>query len=117
MGSESFSSTDGSAMRLPEVPTTLMGWGRSPVSTGLVVSPTSAPEVSAAIVADGPSAERGVIARGLGRAYGDPAQRAGGRVVDMRFVRDIDVSPDGVVTAGAGASLDDLLDGKVSGLF
>lgn len=64
MGSESFSSTDGSAMRLPEVPTTLMGWGRSPVSTGLVVSPTSAPEVSAAIVADGPSAERGVIARG-----------------------------------------------------
>lgn len=110
MGSESFSSTDGSAMRLPEVPTTLMGWGRTPVSTGLVVSPTSASEVGAAIVADGPSAERGVIARGLGRAYGDPAQRAGGRVVDMRFVRDIDVSPDGVVTAGAGASLDDLLD-------
>jgi len=53
--------------------------------------------------------ERGVIARGLGRSYGDPAQNAGGTVV--RLDDDL-IALDpvaGTVTTGAGVSLDTLL--------
>ena len=54
---------------------------------------------------------RGILARGLGRSYGDAAQNAGGQVVDtsaLSSVTDLDTDK-GTVTAGAGASLDDLI--------
>ncbi len=57
------------------------------------------------------SAAAGVVARGLGRAYGDAAQNAGGRVVDATGVAgilDLDV-PSGVVRVAGGTSLDELL--------
>jgi decaprenylphospho-beta-D-ribofuranose 2-oxidase len=55
--------------------------------------------------------ERGLIARGLGRSYGDPAQNAGGIVVDMTGLDRIHaIDQDGAtVDVDAGASLDTLM--------
>ncbi|MCC5952134.1 MAG: FAD-binding oxidoreductase, partial [Acidimicrobiia bacterium] len=58
---------------------------------------------------DAPPA-RGLIARGLGRSYGDAAQNAGGRVVATTGVHEVDLDPtSGTVTAGGGVSLDTLM--------
>jgi decaprenylphospho-beta-D-ribofuranose 2-oxidase len=57
------------------------------------------------------SGRRGVIARGLGRSYGDAAQNAGGQVLSMtglRRVRAFDPTT-GLVVAEAGCSLARLL--------
>ncbi|MEY2973984.1 MAG: hypothetical protein RIR49_404, partial [Actinomycetota bacterium] len=52
---------------------------------------------------------RGVVARGLGRAYGDAAQNAGGDLVRLMGDRiDLDEAT-GVVRVDAGVSFDDLL--------
>src|SRR5204863_6587274 len=55
--------------------------------------------------------ERGIIARGLGRSYGDAAQNAGGTVLDglsLADVIDVDVAR-GTVRVAAGISLDALM--------
>jgi decaprenylphospho-beta-D-ribofuranose 2-oxidase len=54
--------------------------------------------------------ERGVLARGLGRAYGDAAQNSGGLVLDMTALDGAsEPSTDGVVEAGGGMSLGQLI--------
>jgi decaprenylphospho-beta-D-ribofuranose 2-oxidase len=65
---------------------------------------SSEEEIAAAI-----AAAPAVIARGLGRSYGDPAQVSGGTVLrsDMDDIGPID--DEGVLCVGAGASLDQLL--------
>lgn len=86
----------------------LSGWGRTPVSRATVHRPEDAAGVESLLAARGP---RGLIARGLGRSYGDAAQNAGGAVLDMTSlakVRDIDVQG-GRVTVDAGHSLDSLI--------
>lgn len=86
----------------------LSGWGRTAPTASDVVTPVTQSEVQTT-VAEPP--ERGLIARGLGRSYGDAAQNAGGAVVDvtaMAGVRSFDPET-GVVEVAAGTSLDALM--------
>jgi decaprenylphospho-beta-D-ribofuranose 2-oxidase len=54
--------------------------------------------------------DRGVVARGLGRSYGDAAMNAGGVVVDTTGVARIEIDDAaGTVTATGGTSIDELL--------
>ncbi|GAA1296177.1 FAD-binding oxidoreductase [Pseudonocardia xinjiangensis] len=86
----------------------LRGWGRTAPTTAQVLTPRSFDDVSAAVAAAGP---RGIIARGLGRSYGDPAQNAGGTVLDMTglaTIHSIDADT-GVAVVDGGVSLDALM--------
>jgi decaprenylphospho-beta-D-ribofuranose 2-oxidase len=88
-------------------PRVLTGWGRTAGTRAFVSAPSDAAAVAGALAAAGP---RGVVARGLGRAYGDAAQNAGGSVIDVTAldrVLSLDVEG-GVVTVEAGISLDRL---------
>ena len=86
----------------------LSGWGLTAPTRATVYRPTDATDVEALLKT---SDERGAVARGLGRAYGDAAQNAGGRVLvmtDLARVRAFDVTG-GRVTVEAGISLDTLM--------
>jgi len=85
------------------------GWGRTAPTTARLVRPRTYEEAVAAVRGCG---ARGGIARGLGRAYGDAAQNAGGAVFDMTGLDDIhaiDVDG-GTVLCGAGVSLHRLME-------
>ncbi|WP_210648955.1 FAD-binding protein [Nocardioides sp. SYSU D00065] len=92
---------------------TLTGWGRTAPSAADVAVPPG-PDGVAALIASlrtgGDPPARGVLARGLGRSYGDAAQNAGGLVLDMTGcdrILSIDVDR-GVVRVEAGVSIDTL---------
>ena len=86
----------------------LSGWGRTASTVATVAAPRTSDEV-AALVASADT--RGVVARGLGRSYGDAAQNSGGLVLDMSGLDRIHaVDVDGAqLDADAGVSLDRLL--------
>jgi decaprenylphospho-beta-D-ribofuranose 2-oxidase len=86
----------------------LTGWGRTAPTAATVVPVGDERAVRTALLRSG---RRGVLARGLGRSYGDCAQNAGGEVLDLTSGRDgyeVDEA-EGTVTAGAGVSFDRLL--------
>ncbi|WP_225987275.1 FAD-binding protein [Streptomyces spectabilis] len=87
----------------------MSGWGRTAPTAARLVRPRSREEAVDALRA---CAERGGIARGLGRAYGDAAQNAGGAVLDMTGldrVHTIDADT-GTVVCDAGVSLHHLME-------
>ena len=92
-----------------------MGFGRTAPSVAEVLS-TPDPELIAKAVgqvaeAGGQPNSRGVIARGLGRSYGDNAQNGGGLVIDMtplNKIHSID-SASGLADVDSGVSLDQLM--------
>ncbi|HET6963645.1 MAG TPA: FAD-binding oxidoreductase [Acidimicrobiales bacterium] len=97
-------------------PRALTGWGRTTATVARVTEPeTAGPQgedpvgqIERVLSAAG---ERGVVARGLGRSYGDAAQNAGGDVVLMTGldrILDVDLA-EATVTAEAGVSLDRLM--------
>jgi decaprenylphospho-beta-D-ribofuranose 2-oxidase len=86
----------------------LMGWGRTAPTVAKVLSTPDAGVIAEAVAgADG----RGIIARGLGRSYGDNAQNGGGLVVDMTALNKIhSMDRDShLVDVDAGVNLDQLM--------
>lgn len=87
----------------------LTGWGRTTPTRSRVHLPADT-DATLRLMADG-NGSRGLLARGLGRAYGDAAQNAGGDVLDMTSLAgihavDVDAA---TVDVDAGVSLDTLL--------
>ena len=88
-------------------PDLLTGWGRTaPTRAARIERPTSTAELRSLLTDVRP---RGAIVRGLGRAYGDAAQNAGGLVIDARGVGNaIDVVSQ-TATVDAGVSMRELI--------
>jgi decaprenylphospho-beta-D-ribofuranose 2-oxidase len=84
----------------------LTGWGRT-APTVATVQHTDTAHVADLLRDAGP---RGVVARGLGRSYGDAAQNAGGGVLVLDREGAIELDPGrAVATVDAGVSLDRLI--------
>jgi decaprenylphospho-beta-D-ribofuranose 2-oxidase len=85
--------------------TSLSGWGRTNASVVTLRTPRNEEDILHEF-----SAGTRLIPRGLGRSYGDAAQLSGGVVLDNRELDGIGpISAEGVVTVGAGVSIDELL--------
>ena len=110
-----------------ENPRLLSGWGRTSPSVSNVTAPHDVETLSDLVTSRDPDiplpatpsfrlrqlagSQNSVIARGLGRSYGDAAQCAGGTVVDTSGLDSIGmIDPaTGRVEVGGGASLDALI--------
>lgn len=89
----------------------LSGWGNSPRTSSEVITPSEPDHLL-----ELRPLQRGHIARGLGRSYGDAAQLAGGTVVDMTSMSGVWLDTTrGSVTVRAGTSLGTILDTIVPG--
>ncbi|MET9501195.1 FAD-binding oxidoreductase [Streptomyces sp. NPDC006259] len=94
---------------MPAETVSVTGWGRTAPSTARLIRPRTYEEAVSAVRDCG---ARGGIPRGLGRAYGDAAQNAGGAVLDMTGldqIHAIDVAG-GSVLCDAGVSLHHLME-------
>lgn len=91
--------------------TQLTGWGRTAPTVAQVLSSPDLAEIAKAVADAADGRHRGVIARGLGRSYGDNAQNGGGLVVDMTALSRIHSinSDTRMVDVDGGVSLDQLM--------
>jgi decaprenylphospho-beta-D-ribofuranose 2-oxidase len=97
----------------------LTGWGRTAATSAEVIHAVHPDVVDRAMEAavsatrgTGPAPGRGIVARGLGRSYGDAAQNAGGTVLDATWldgVHRVDLDT-GLISVGAGVSLAALME-------
>lgn len=82
----------------------LVGWGGRTPGIAAVRTPRSEEDVARELASG-----EAMIARGLGRSYGDAAQLSGGVVLMNRGLSHIGPIVGGVVSVGAGTSIDELL--------
>jgi decaprenylphospho-beta-D-ribofuranose 2-oxidase len=94
---------------MPADTVSVTGWGRTAPTTALLIRPRTYEEAAAAVRGWG---ARGGIPRGLGRAYGDAAQNAGGTVLDMTGLDRVHAvdADGGTVLCDAGVSLHRLME-------
>ncbi|MGW1612672.1 FAD-binding protein [Streptomyces sp. NPDC002285] len=94
---------------MPADTVSVTGWGRTAPTTARLIRPRTYEEAAAAVRGCG---ARGGIPRGLGRAYGDAAQNAGGAVFDMTGLDRIHAidADGGTVACDAGVSLHRLME-------
>ncbi|MFJ8926690.1 FAD-binding protein [Streptomyces sp. NPDC102364] len=99
---------------LPSVPHSVpvSGWGRTAPTSARVIRPRSYEDAVLAVRDCAATGRRGGIPRGLGRAYGDAAQNAGGAVLDMTGLDRIHAidAAGGTVLCDAGVSLHRLME-------
>jgi decaprenylphospho-beta-D-ribofuranose 2-oxidase len=88
-------------------PEPLCGWGRTTPTTAMVSRPVDVSSIELAFRAQ----RDGVIARGLGRSYGDAAQCSGGLTIETAGLSDIGELDEtsGTIEVGGGVSLHDLM--------
>jgi decaprenylphospho-beta-D-ribofuranose 2-oxidase len=91
--------------------TRLTGWGRTAPSVAQVLRTPDLEVIAEAVAQVADAGGRGVIARGLGRSYGDNAQNGGGLVIDMTPLNTIhSISADTkLADVDAGVNLDQLM--------
>lgn len=90
-------------------PVLLAGWGATAPTAARVARPKNDAEVVALLARA--EVDGGLIARGLGRSYGDPAQNAGGMVADLTAadgIMTLDLRS-GTARVQGGVSLDTLM--------
>jgi decaprenylphospho-beta-D-ribofuranose 2-oxidase len=83
---------------------TLRGWGNTAPGVSTLLAAADESQI-AETLAHSPA----VIARGLGRSYGDAAQVGGGTVLTSQLNEVGPISDQGVLSVGSGVSLDQLL--------
>ncbi len=87
-------------------PVFLSGWGGGVGAPAAVVRPRDVTELRDALEL----ADRGAIARGMGRSYGDAAQLSEGLVLETGALKGFELDADrGTVTAQAGVTIGELL--------